>query len=113
METLATLYAYQTGYIPAPPQVAPGHPKLVDGRTPSVPGITLKSSIGMGGYNTVVVIGEPDHPEPRMMARQVGPGSRRRVNGHVAHPVRNHSPYLKPDQNMPIQGSMAKDEQLW
>ena len=61
VETLATLYAYQTGYIPAPPQVAPGHPKLVDGRTPSVPGVTLKSSIGMGGYNTVVVLGEPDH----------------------------------------------------
>ncbi len=60
VETLATLYAYQTGYIPAPPRVAPGHPKLVDGRTPSVPGVTLKSSIGMGGYNTVVVLAEPE-----------------------------------------------------
>jgi 3-oxoacyl-[acyl-carrier-protein] synthase II len=59
IETLATIYAYQTGYIPAPPQVAPGHPKLVDGRTPCVPGVTLKSSIGMGGYNTVVAIEEP------------------------------------------------------
>jgi 3-oxoacyl-[acyl-carrier-protein] synthase II len=59
IETLATIYAYQTGFIPAPPQVAPGHPKLVDGRTPSVPGVTLKSSIGMGGYNTVVAIEEP------------------------------------------------------
>jgi 3-oxoacyl-[acyl-carrier-protein] synthase II len=60
VETLATLYAYQTGYIPAPPQVAPGHPKLIDGRTRAVPGMTLKSSIGMGGYNTAVVIAEPD-----------------------------------------------------
>jgi 3-oxoacyl-[acyl-carrier-protein] synthase II len=60
VETLATLYAYETGFIPSPPRVAPGHPKLVDGRTPSVPGLTVKSSIGMGGYNTVVVIAEPD-----------------------------------------------------
>ena len=60
VETMATIYSFQTGYIPAPPQVAPGHPKLVDGRTPRVPGLVLKSSIGMGGYNTVVVIGEPE-----------------------------------------------------
>jgi 3-oxoacyl-[acyl-carrier-protein] synthase II len=60
VETLATLYSFQTGYIPAPRQVAPGHPKLVDGRSPRVPGLVLKSSIGMGGYNTVVVIGEPE-----------------------------------------------------
>jgi len=33
---------------------------LVDGRSPRVPGLVLKSSIGMGGYNTVVVIGEPE-----------------------------------------------------
>lgn len=60
VETLATLYAYQTGFIPAPPRVAPGHPRLINGRTPTVPGLTLKSSIGMGGFNTVVVIAEPD-----------------------------------------------------
>ena len=60
VETLATLYAHETGFIPAPPRVAPGHPKLVDGRTPSVPGLTVKSSIGMGGYNTVVVMAPPD-----------------------------------------------------
>ena len=38
VEMLATIYAFQTGYVPAPPQVAPGHPRLVDGRTPRVPG---------------------------------------------------------------------------
>jgi 3-oxoacyl-[acyl-carrier-protein] synthase II len=59
-EMLATVYAYQTGFVPAPPQVAPGHPKLVNGRTPRVPGLTVKSSIGMGGYNTVVVVSGPD-----------------------------------------------------
>ncbi|MGD0391192.1 MAG: beta-ketoacyl synthase N-terminal-like domain-containing protein [Acidimicrobiales bacterium] len=60
VEMLATIYAFQTGYVPAPAQVAPGHPKLVDGRTPRVPGLMVKSSIGMGGYNTAVVVAEPD-----------------------------------------------------
>jgi 3-oxoacyl-[acyl-carrier-protein] synthase II len=56
VEILATIYAFQTGYVPAPPQVAPGHARLVDGRTPRLPGLMVKSSIGMGGYNTVVII---------------------------------------------------------
>jgi 3-oxoacyl-[acyl-carrier-protein] synthase II len=40
--------------------MAPGHPKLVDGRSPRVPGLVVKSSIGMGGYNTAVVISNPN-----------------------------------------------------
>jgi len=60
VELLATIYAYQTGFVPAPPQVAPGHPRLVDGRSPRVPGLTVKSSLGLGGYNTAVVIAGPD-----------------------------------------------------
>jgi 3-oxoacyl-[acyl-carrier-protein] synthase II len=60
VEVLATIYSFQTGYVPAPPQVAPGHPKLVNGRSPRVPGMMVKSSIGMGGYNTAVVIAEPE-----------------------------------------------------
>jgi len=59
VEVMATIYAFQTGYVPAPPQVAPGHPRLVDGLTPRRPGPMVKSSIGMGGYNTAVVLGEP------------------------------------------------------
>jgi 3-oxoacyl-[acyl-carrier-protein] synthase II len=59
VEVLATVYAFQTGFVPAPPQVAPGHPRLVNGLTRRVPGAMLKSSIGLGGYNSVVVIGEP------------------------------------------------------
>ena len=59
VEVLATIYAFQTGYVPAPPQVAPGHPRLVDGLSPRRPGPMMKSSIGMGGYNTAVVLGEP------------------------------------------------------
>ncbi|MGH9302610.1 MAG: beta-ketoacyl synthase N-terminal-like domain-containing protein, partial [Acidimicrobiales bacterium] len=59
VEILATCYAFQTNNIPAPPQVAPGHPRLVNGLTPRRPGLMLKSSIGMGGYNSVVVLEEP------------------------------------------------------
>ena len=59
VELLATIYAYQTGFVPAPPQVAPGHPKLVNGRSPRVPGLMVKSSLGLGGYNTAVVVEGP------------------------------------------------------
>ena len=59
VELLATVYAFQEGYIPAPPQVAPGHPRLVDGRTPRRPGLMVKSSIGLGGYNSAVLLEEP------------------------------------------------------
>jgi 3-oxoacyl-[acyl-carrier-protein] synthase II len=59
VEILATIYAFQTGFIPAPRQVAHGHPRLLDGLTPRLPGPMVKSSIGMGGFNSVVVIGEP------------------------------------------------------
>jgi 3-oxoacyl-[acyl-carrier-protein] synthase II len=59
VEVMATIYAFQTGFVPAPPQVAPGHPRLVDGLSPRRPGPMVKSSIGMGGYNTAVILGEP------------------------------------------------------
>ena len=58
-ELLATLYAFETDMIPAPPQVAPGHPRLVAGRTPRRPGMMVKSSIGLGGYNSAIVVAEP------------------------------------------------------
>lgn len=35
VETLATLYAFEKGSVPSPPQVAPGHPRLLDGLTAS------------------------------------------------------------------------------
>ncbi len=59
VEILASLYAYDNGVIPSPPRVAPGHPLLLDGPTLREPGKTLKSSIGMGGYNTTLVLDEP------------------------------------------------------
>ncbi len=59
VEMLATLYAFEKGSIPAPPQVAPGHPRLVNGYTERAPGMMLKSSLGMGGHNAVLVVDEP------------------------------------------------------
>jgi 3-oxoacyl-[acyl-carrier-protein] synthase II len=56
VEVAAAAMAYEHGYLPAPPQVAPGHPQLITGRTPISGGLTLKSSLGMGGHNTAVVL---------------------------------------------------------
>ena len=46
------------GTIPAPPAVAPGHPRLISGIARRRSGVTLKSSLGMGGYNTAVLLGD-------------------------------------------------------
>lgn len=59
VEVLATLYSFESGLIPAPPRVAPGHPRLLDGPTLRRPGAVLKSSIGMGGHNASIVLAEP------------------------------------------------------
>lgn len=59
VEVAISCLGYETGTIPAPPTVAPGHPRLLDGLTQRRPGITFKSSIGMGGYNTAVLLDEP------------------------------------------------------
>jgi 3-oxoacyl-[acyl-carrier-protein] synthase II len=36
--------------------VAPGHARLLDGPTPISGGLTLKTSLGMGGQNSAVVL---------------------------------------------------------
>lgn len=59
VEILATLYGFTTGVIPAPPRQAKGHPKLLDGLTASVEGPVIKSSLGMGGHNAVVILDAP------------------------------------------------------
>ena len=56
VEVALAALGYEHGRIPAPPQVAPGHHRLLDGPTPITGGITLKSSIGMGGHNSAVVL---------------------------------------------------------
>ncbi|GAA3353653.1 beta-ketoacyl-[acyl-carrier-protein] synthase family protein [Saccharopolyspora gregorii] len=44
---------------PAAPRQAAGDPRLLDGPTPFDGGLTLKSSIGMGGHNSAVVLAPP------------------------------------------------------
>jgi 3-oxoacyl-[acyl-carrier-protein] synthase II len=56
VEIAAACMAFESGVIPAPRPVAPGHPRLLGGPTPRKPGIMLKSSIGMGGHNAVIVL---------------------------------------------------------
>ncbi|SFS30505.1 beta-ketoacyl synthase N-terminal-like domain-containing protein [Saccharopolyspora flava] len=56
VELAATALAHDRGTLPAPPKVATGHPRLLDGPTPLADGLTLKSSLGMGGHNSVVVL---------------------------------------------------------
>ncbi|GHF55578.1 3-oxoacyl-[acyl-carrier-protein] synthase II [Amycolatopsis bartoniae] len=59
VETAVAALGYDRGCIPAPPAVAPGHPQLLNGKTPVEDGLTVKSSLGMGGHNSVVVLAPP------------------------------------------------------
>jgi 3-oxoacyl-[acyl-carrier-protein] synthase II len=59
VEIAVTALGYDRAMVPAPPTVAPGHPQLLDGPTPITGGITVKSSLGMGGHNSAVVLAPP------------------------------------------------------
>ncbi|RCW40717.1 3-oxoacyl-[acyl-carrier-protein] synthase II [Halopolyspora algeriensis] len=59
VEVAVAALGYDRGIIPAPPTVAPGNSRLLDGPTSVTGGITVKSSLGMGGHNSVVVLSEP------------------------------------------------------
>jgi 3-oxoacyl-[acyl-carrier-protein] synthase II len=56
VEVAAACHSFDMGVIDAPRAVAPGHQRLLSGPTPRKPGIMLKSSIGMGGHNSVIVL---------------------------------------------------------
>lgn len=57
VEIAAAAMSYDHGAIPAAPLVADADPRLLDGVVPMTPGITVKSSLGMGGHNSVAVLG--------------------------------------------------------
>ncbi|MDI2030197.1 beta-ketoacyl synthase N-terminal-like domain-containing protein [Saccharopolyspora sp. TS4A08] len=59
VEIAATALGYDHELLPAPPLVADGHPRLLSGPTPPAAGLTIKSSIGMGGHNSAVVLKPP------------------------------------------------------
>jgi 3-oxoacyl-[acyl-carrier-protein] synthase II len=56
VEVAAAALGYEHGHIPAAPTVARGHRRLVNGLTPMADGLTLKTSLGMGGHNAAVVL---------------------------------------------------------
>lgn len=57
VEIAATALGYERGVVVAPPIMAEAHPRLLDGPTPFGGGFTVKTSLGMGGHNSVVVLG--------------------------------------------------------
>lgn len=59
VELAATVIGYEQGVVPASRIVGRPHPRLLDGPSPLLGGCTLKTSMGMGGYNSAVVIGPP------------------------------------------------------
>ncbi|GLZ29129.1 3-oxoacyl-ACP synthase [Lentzea sp. NBRC 105346] len=59
VEVAVAALGYDRGVLPAPPVVAPGHPRLLDGPSQVADGITVKSSLGMGGHNSVIVLAPP------------------------------------------------------
>lgn len=56
VEIAAAALGYDQHVVPAPPTVAPGHPRLLDGATPMRNELTLKTSLGMGGHNSAIVL---------------------------------------------------------
>lgn len=56
VEIASAAMGYEHGLIPAPPTVAPGHPRLLDGLSAMRDGLTVKTSLGMGGHNATVVL---------------------------------------------------------
>jgi 3-oxoacyl-[acyl-carrier-protein] synthase II len=59
VEVAAAVLGYAHGRVPAPPTVAPGHRRLLDGPTTMTDTLTLKTSLGMGGHNAAVVLAPP------------------------------------------------------
>jgi 3-oxoacyl-[acyl-carrier-protein] synthase II len=57
IELAGTLMGYERKQVPASRIVSTAHPRLLDGLTPLEGGLTLKTSMGMGGYNSAVVVG--------------------------------------------------------
>lgn len=57
VEIASAAMGYVNGVVPGTPSVAEGDHRLVDGLVRMKPGITVKSSLGMGGHNSVAVLG--------------------------------------------------------
>jgi 3-oxoacyl-[acyl-carrier-protein] synthase II len=60
VEVAVAALGYERGIVPAAPIVAPAYERLLDGPTLFEGGITVKLSLGMGGNNSMVVLGPAD-----------------------------------------------------
>lgn len=69
VEVAAAALGYERGVVPASPTVAAGHRRLLDGPSAMASGLTLKTSLGMGGQNSAVVLG----PAPYSPSRTLRP----------------------------------------
>ncbi|MFC7446436.1 beta-ketoacyl synthase N-terminal-like domain-containing protein [Rhodococcus daqingensis] len=59
VEIAVAALGYDGGVLPAPPVLGGGHRQLLRGPVRVEGGVTVKSSLGMGGHNTVVVLAPP------------------------------------------------------
>jgi 3-oxoacyl-[acyl-carrier-protein] synthase II len=57
VEVAAAALGYERSIVPAAPIVVPAYERLLDGPTPFEGGVTVKLSLGMGGNNSMVVLG--------------------------------------------------------
>ena len=57
VEIAGAVLGYDAGLIPAPRHAVEGaHPRLLDGATRQRDGVTVKTSLGMGGHNSALVL---------------------------------------------------------
>jgi 3-oxoacyl-[acyl-carrier-protein] synthase II len=57
VEIAGAVLGYDAGLIPAPRHAVEGaHPRLLDGATRQRDGVTVKTSLGMGGHNSAIVL---------------------------------------------------------
>jgi 3-oxoacyl-[acyl-carrier-protein] synthase II len=57
VEIAGAVLGYEAGLVPAPRHAVPGgHERLLDGLTQQRDGVTIKTSLGMGGHNSAIVL---------------------------------------------------------
>jgi 3-oxoacyl-[acyl-carrier-protein] synthase II len=60
VEIAGAVLGYDAGLIPAPRHAVDGaHERLLNGATPQRTGPTVKTSLGMGGHNSAIVLDAP------------------------------------------------------
>jgi 3-oxoacyl-[acyl-carrier-protein] synthase II len=58
VETAVTLLGHERQLVPVPFAVGAAHPRLLPGPEARRPGVTVKTSLGLGGHNSAIVLAE-------------------------------------------------------